>query len=485
MNAREFIARPLLWAADKILGFHESAQRWSPDRGRIPGLDRDASLDLTQVDLSEQRRKAKFFEANTDVVPAMASVFEQYTVGRSGLRVTSASSSEQYNAIANEIVDEWWAFPEINSRRSFSETLSLCAWTWFVQGEVILVKTYGSAPDRRPRIQVIEPHRVFSGMFSEDERVRDGIELDKTGRPVAYHVATGRDASDTRRIPAASIEHICEPSRSGQIRCGPMFSNVMGLLQDLEQIQRNTMKGLKVATSLAAVFKNREKKIPTDAARAQRFNATLRTSTNAESTEAREQHVRQVAGAELMALYPDEDIVFPNSNNPTQSVQWQMETTLARICIGSGIPPQLVMPRSLQGTVTRADLDRAASMFRMRSEVLQRAAKSIRNWVLSDAHEYDKRFQGVEIPSDWWKCNCRPPRQVNVDVGRNSGALLAEYQAGFRTLESIVGELGDSWEDTVRQKAREATFVSDTARQAGVSVESITNAIAPQAQPTP
>jgi capsid protein len=476
MRAREIIASPLLWLAGKLLNYHESGQRFTPDRGWLPGRDRDAHLDLTQVELSEQRRKAKYFEANTELVPAMASVFEQYTVGRSGLRITAASSDQDYNAIANAVTEEWWQFCEINSQRTFSETLSLCAWTWFVQGEVFLFKTFGS--EGFPRIQVIEPHRVYSDPFEPNDRLRDGIEVDKNGRPIAYHVATGLDAGKTRRVQAPAIIHICEPSRSGQLRCPPMFANVMGMLQDLEQIQRNYMRASKISSALAAVFKNREKKLPTDAARAQRFNANLRTNTNADSTEVREQHVRRVVGAELMALYPDEAIEFPQNNNPSLSQQQQCEMTMARICIGAGIPPQLVMPKSLQGTVTRADLDRAASLFRMRSSVLERAAKSIRNWMLEDAHKYDKRFSGVAIPTDWWKCSARPPRQVNVDVGRNSSALLSEYKAGFRTLESIVGELGEPWEDTVRQKAREARFIQDEAARAGVSVQSLSDSIA-------
>jgi capsid protein len=482
---RQLLAAPLLWVAGKILGFHESAQRWSNDRGYLPGRDRDAHLDLTQMDLSEQRRKAKFFEANTDLVPAMASVFEQYTVGRSGLRISSGSSSEQYNAIANEITEEWWQLPEINSQRNFSETLSLCAWTWFVQGEVFLFKTFGSSPEERPRIQVFEPHRVFSDPFRDDsERIRDGIETDKTGRPVAYHIAVGKDAERTRRIPAFAVHHICEPSRAGQIRCGPMFSNVMGLLQDLEQVQRNYMRSSKISSALAAVFKNRNKQIPTDATRAQRMSPSLRTNQNAASEENREQYVRQVVGGELLAMYPDESIEFPENNNPTLNQQAQCEMTMARICIGAGIPPQLVMPKSLQGTVTRADLDRSASLFRMRSEVLQRAAKNIRNWMLQDAHKYDARFRDVEIPSDWQKCSCRPPRQVNVDVGRNTSALLSEYRAGFRTLESIVGELGETVEETIRAKAREARLIQRIASEEGVPVGSITDSIlTPQGQP--
>lgn len=472
MKIREAIASAVL----RVLGFHESAQKWSNDRGRVPGWDRDARFDLTQMDLSEQRRKAKFFEANTELVPAMASVFEQYTVGRSGLPITAASSSDSYNSIANAIFSEWRQFPEINSRRSFGETLSLCAYTWFVQGEVFLLKTFGETGN--PRLQVIEPHRVASPLFGEaPERIVDGIIVDRNGRPKKYRVATGEDQHDFRTVGAPAIEHICEPSRSGQLRCGPLFSNVMGHLQDLEQLQRNYMRSSKVSSALAAVFKTRDKKVPTEAALARRFNPTLRTSDNTESVEAREQHVRRVVGAELLAMFPDEAIEFPQQNNPTQQQQAFVEFTMARVCIGAGIPPQLIMPRSLQGTVTRADLDRAASLFRMRSEVMQRVARSIRNWVMQDAHDFDPRFAGVEIPKDWWKCNVQPPRQINVDVGRNAAAMIAEWKAGFRTMESIVSELGDNWEETARQKAREARRMIEIARDEGVSVSTLTDSI--------
>ncbi len=478
MSLRDLIAAPLFWAAQRIVGFHESAQRYSPDRGRMPGLDRDAHLDLTQWDVAEQRRKAKYFEANTDLVPAMASVFEQYTVGSSGLRIAAASSSPEYNAIANEILSEWWDFAEINSPRNFSETLSLCAWTWFVQGEVFLLKTFGES--YFPRIQVIEPHRVYSDRFGDNDRIIDGIEVNKNGRPIAYHVATGLDASETRRIQAPAIVHICEPSRSGQLRCGPMFSNVMGKLQDLEQIQRNYMRASKISSGLSAIFKTRDKQIPADTARANRMSVSARTNTNVATTENRERNVRAAAGAEILALFPDEEILFPQNNNPTSQQQDFVDRLVAQVCIGAGIPPQLVVPKSLQGTVTRADLDRSAAMFRMRSGVLQKAARNVRNWVMDDAHNYDKRLAGVEIPKDWYKCTVRPPRQVNVDVGRNSSALIAEYSAGFRTLESITMELGEYEDEVIESRAKTARKIQDAAKKYGVTPESISDAIVPQ-----
>lgn len=482
MSLAASIASPLVWIASRVMAWHEAALRTS-ERGYIPGITKDSRLDLTEMDLWEIRRKAHFFEANTHIVPAMGSVYEQYVVGPGGLAGTPASSSQEFNDIARQEWDTWQPFADLCSLRGFKQMVSLAGYSWFTVGESFLVKRYGDSGF--PRLQMVEGHRVGSGGrfgSSGSDAFFNGVELDRNGRPVAYHMALGLDGAEFTRVPASDVIHVFEPTRPGQLRGLPMYSNVMNKLQDMIELERFEMKAAKALSAIAAVWKTRDKQIQGDGARAVRMNPQLRTNANASTTtENRERQVRSVVGGEMIALYNDETIESPVSNRPSVVTLEYFQKLQRDICAGSGVPPNLVFPQSMQGTVTRADMDRAANYFRMRSAVLQDVVRDVYRWVIGHAIRYSPKFRGLEIPDDWYFIKIRPPRQVNVDVGRNSQAVISEYKAGFRTLESIIGELGEDVSETISTKAKEAKLVLDTAEREGVSVASITDSIFPVA----
>ena len=131
----------------------------------------------------------------------------------------------------------------------------------------------------------------------------------------------------------------------------------------------------------------------------------------------------------------------------------------------------LVFPFSLQGTVTRADLDTAAAFFRSRSAVFAAVIREIYIWVMGWAVKYDRALDGA--PENWWQVTIRPPKAVNVDTGRQSQAVLEELEAGTRTYQDVCAELGHDWRHVLRQKAVEAKFINDLADEFDVTREQI------------
>jgi capsid protein len=78
--------------------------------------------------------------------------------------------------------------------------------------------------------------------------------------------------------------------------------------------------------------------------------------------------------------------------------------------------------------------------------------------------------EASDPPADgsWRNFTCRAPRSFNVDVGRNSTALIEEYKAGWRTLEGICGEMGEDWVQTLKQRAREMARAAAIEQEFGV-----------------
>jgi hypothetical protein len=87
------------------------------------------------------------------------------------------------------------------------------------------------------------------------------------------------------------------------------------------------------------------------------------------------------------------------------------------------------------------------------------------------AVKYDRSLDGA--PRDWWHTAIRPPRSVNVDVGRNSLAVIAELRAGIRTHQDVCAELGHNWMNVLEQKAIEEAFINGLVDKYKVTRENI------------
>ena len=88
------------------------------------------------------------------------------------------------------------------------------------------------------------------------------------------------------------------------------------------------------------------------------------------------------------------------------------------------------------------------------------------------------RLQGlkkIQSASKLTRLNVRPPRAVNVDVGRNSSAMLAELAGATRTYQDIFGETGEDWKQKLRQKAQAVAYIHQIADEFKVEPSEISD----------
>ena len=81
--------------------------------------------------------------------------------------------------------------------------------------------------------------------------------------------------------------------------------------------------------------------------------------------------------------------------------------------------------------------------------------------------ERDGALRGA--PGDWRAFTFIPPKGPDVDAGRNSSAMIAEYKAGMRTLRDIYGESGRQWQIELRQRADEVAEAERLANERGIT----------------
>lgn len=116
------------------------------------------------------------------------------------------------------------------------------------------------------QLQVLEADYVPLTKTEETpfSSIRGGIEFDRVGRRVAYHMyrehpgemyGLGGGAGLTYRVPASEVFHLFRPIRPGQIRGLPWFTPVLTAIYDLDQCDDAALTRMKIANMMALFIK--------------------------------------------------------------------------------------------------------------------------------------------------------------------------------------------------------------------------------------
>lgn len=478
------------------LARYEGAQR-SDLRTQIPLTLQPARIDANNATRETLAAKSRYFERNSAFLNRLADLFEQYVVG-TGLNLFPASSNEEWNQRAQSYWEAWQPFADIASLQHWTTLQALIARAWFIDGEVFLLKTSGNTGN--PRIQLLESHRCKTPTKPPTGKVIvDGVEVDRFGRPVAYWFETDEIETDSfawtwtgwtgksakfERLPAEFIIHHFEPSRPGQLRGLPFCYSVINTLHDLDDLEAFEMRAAKANAAVEKVIKTATSEVSDD-------DLARGIATGSDGVE-RAAYYKQVFGSEAKVLKHGDEFNQYGGERPSERTAAYWDYLVGKVCIGIGIPAELVRPTSMQGTSQRAMLDVAAAWFRIRAAVLAQTFGKVFEYVVWHGVERDGALRGA--PDDWRAFSFVPPKGPDVDAGRNSAAMIAEYKAGMRTLQSIYGQSGEQWRQMLRQRADEIAFAAQLAQERGLDRAEVlaldpnelsSNNAAGAAEPTP
>lgn len=136
-------------------------------------------------------------------------------------------------------------------------------------GEALVRLRYRRPEDRLPvalQLQVLEPEHLpvtMNTMAENGNLIRAGIEFDRLGRRVAYHLyrshpedgalapMSGNGGVETVRIDASEILHLFRPLRPGQIRGEPWLARALVKLHELDQYDDAELVRKKTAAMFA------------------------------------------------------------------------------------------------------------------------------------------------------------------------------------------------------------------------------------------
>lgn len=469
MNVRALFSNVRNILVNAVRGQYEAGKRWSPARSYLHGWVQDPRFDATQATRLELVRKSRWFEKNDALAQGLAEVFTEFTVGANGPPITPASSDDEWNERSSDWLAEWYPLADLSSRLGYAGLITTAGWRRFFDGEFFILKTSGENKGR-PRLQGISAHRVSTpGEHSDKEgkTIIDGVEIDSRGRPTAYWIQEGIDDDRFTRRTASEIIHIFEPESPGQYRGLPILTPVMNDLHDFADLFMFEMSAAKVQSKDAIFVKNAAGNLDRAKLLRERFSASANTDVNKpDEWKARLDYYQKAYPGRTLAGLAGDEIQYLKSERPSVAQQWFFDYLATRVCMGVGISKMLVLPWSIQGTIGRGEYERSRNYFLSRFAPFASAVQQIYWFAIGVARFSDPRIAAA--PFDWTKVTVRPPRTVNVDVGRNSAATIADLDANLTTYEEQYAMRGLDWREQFRQRIREEKFLDKECAKEGM-----------------
>jgi len=479
----------------------------------IPSSWQSAEFDGTPGVRIKMAADARHWEQNSALINRAADLFEEFVVGPNGLRIIPNSGSsdgdddgapdpsvEDWKRRAKKWWNKWGECPEVDSKRCAAETQSLMARSWMISGEIFVKKVFDkdASGKKIPKIQLLESDRVetpntVTGNLT-GVAIHDGVELNEKGQPVAYWVRKASNAVippwgnsyfsfsysayspavEWERIPADEILHLYEAHRPQYYRGLTMLYPILRDQSDIQLLQKLEVDTAKALSELALVYTTRTGELPkaSGASAARRARSITTTDANANTVVQPESTFQKPVhrGGKRQALNIGEDVKAIDIDRPSLTQQWLFDYITWKICSGIGISRLIISPQSpVQGTLVRAELDVQNRFFLSRSMVMQKLWIEIYRWVMGWSKDYVRELKGA--PDDWDAVKVRAPKSINVDLGRNSAAAVAEIAACLRTRFDWFAESGEDWEEQMEQCGREYAKAKKVSAKTGAPVE--------------
>lgn len=235
-------------------------------------LTKSADADIRYT-LKALRARSRDLAQNNDYARRYLDLVSANVVGAKGiqLQVRAREPDGRLDQVANQQIEAAWhewgraGTCTVDGRASWIDAQRLAIESIVRDGEVFVLFVEDRGNRFGFRLQFIDPDLVDVEHNAELEgggQIRMGVEVDATGRPVAYHIRTrhpddyqhtGR-AARVERIAAERVLHLYRADRIGQTRGVPWTASAMTRLKMLGGYEEAELVAARIGASKMGFF---------------------------------------------------------------------------------------------------------------------------------------------------------------------------------------------------------------------------------------
>ena len=335
-----------------------------------------------------------------------------------------------------------------------------------INGEAIALPLWLKDRKFATCIQLVEPDRLSNPNNAMDTKtMRGGIEIDRYGAPVAYHIRKNHPgdywiggATDTwERIPAYTdfgrrrVLHVHDVERIGQTKGKPILTSIMPMFKMLDHYERSELQAAIVNAMIAAFIET-----PMDA---EGLNELFGGDSN-DYLNAKKDWKVKLEGGSIIPIFPGDKIAPFTPSRPNSAYGSFIENVLRHIGTGLNIPYELLLKdfSKTNYSSARAALLEAWRFFNGRrawlantwaTPVYELFLEEAVNKGLIDAPDfYQNRYA-------YTRCKWIGPGRGWVDPVKEAQACQLRMEIGLSTLEEECASQGLDWEEVLEQRLRE------------------------------
>lgn len=327
-------------------------------------------------------------------------------------------------------------------------------------GEVLFRRRFRRPADGHPlnfQVQLLEADyldRTVDGQLRNGNVAVQGVEFDRIGRRVAYHLYTAHPGGrlgppPVRRISAENVIHAFDPGRPGQVRGVSWFAPVLTLLHEMQKYQDGQVKRQEIAALFAGI---------------------LRTDQSAESLES---EIGTLSPGSILTIGDDEAMEFTDPPK-VDGYEAFMRVTDRTIAAAMGMTYEALTGdysnvNYTSGRMGRMDVDPMIRDWQQNLMVAQVCA-GFGRWIKEAVEDV------ADIPAGSWDLHWTPPVRPVVDPTKDYKANETAMRSGQRSRRQVIRESGNDPEAVEAEIAEERAWEAENAivlsSNAGAGVES-------------
>lgn len=379
---------------------------------------------------------------------------------------------------------------------NFAELQHLAVKSWLMSGDVFVLLKREKATKMQPyslRLQIIEADRVCTpyscsgGLFSFTEGINgknpihDGVEVDESGRVVAYHICSDypgfipfNQKPEWTRVKAVgelagipNVLQIMDPERPDQYRGVTSLASVMEvLLQNRRHIEA-TLTAAIIQTYFTMVVKKKD-----DLTNAMSFAGQGEINDKSEN-EDEDDYIDapkyEMEPEACITIGDDEDVTFGNPNIPTAGFEEFNKTIVKQVGAALEIPYDVLIKEfDSSYSAAKGALEEAWEVFKKRrSWFVNDFCQPIYEAWLAEAIALGRIsapgfFNDPLIRASWCGARWDGPAQTHLDPVKEAIANMREVEHGWKTNEQITREFyGVDWEENMQALKNEMQLIAE------------------------
>lgn len=383
----------------------------------------------------------------------------------------AASSDDAWNDKAEAYFSQWSRRCDFQMRSTvdFAALQTMACNGIDLDGDAGFVMT---GENGAPQLQFVEGWRI--GTWRDDERIRDGVKVDRKGRVVGYCVG---DSEGSEMVGADSFILLRDPSVTSPYRGQSPFRRGANSVRDHDDIIGFEKTAVKTNSGLVGLIESQEGMEEKHGFQAQTEEEVVDVAAKSEldaSTDTEKAISRaDILGGDIPVLENGQKWVKAESNRPNAQFSEFLDSLTSIFAAGLGIPPAFFLDKQLTGPNTRSVLGKAQRKFSARQAVLAGFVEWVWVRVIADAIESGE----LEAVEDWDKVTIQTPSKLTIDAGREAQQDRDDESKGLLTRQDHYGARGKDWQRATTQKFKEERFIiqqaKELAKSEGVDVSMI------------